>query len=56
MKKAMMYLLLALGITLVVMFIGGAMVGLIAGFRNHHFDECDGLCRFNIYLIVVYHS
>ena len=32
MKKAMMYLLLALGITLVVMFIGGAMVGLIAGF------------------------
>ena len=27
-----MYLLLALGITLVVMFIGGAMVGLIAGF------------------------
>ena len=32
MKKAMMYLLLALGITLVVMFIGGAIVGLIAGF------------------------
>ena len=32
MKKAMMYLLLALGITLVVIFIGGAMVGLIAGF------------------------
>lgn len=32
MKKAMMYLLLALGITLIVMFIGGAMVGLIAGF------------------------
>ena len=27
-----MYLLLALGITLVVIFIGGAMVGLIAGF------------------------
>ena len=37
MKKAMMYLLLALGITLVVMFIGGAMVGLIAGF-------IDGFC------------
>lgn len=32
MKKAIMYLLLALGITLVVMFIGGAVVGLIAGF------------------------
>ena len=32
MKKAMMYLLLALGITLVVIFIGGAMLGLIAGF------------------------
>lgn len=32
MKKAMMYLLLALGITLIVMFLGGALVGLIAGF------------------------
>lgn len=32
MKKAMMYLLLALGISLVVMFIGGAMVGFIVGF------------------------
>ena len=32
MKKAMMYLLLALGITLVVIFIGGAMVGFIVGF------------------------
>ena len=32
MKKAMMYLLLALGITLVVMFIGGAVVGFVAGF------------------------
>ena len=37
MKKAMMYLLLALGITLVVVFICGAMVGLIAGF-------IDGFC------------
>lgn len=32
MKKAMMYLLLALGITLVVLFIGGAMIGFVAGF------------------------
>ena len=32
MKKAMMYLLLALGITLIVVFIGGALVGVIAGF------------------------
>lgn len=32
MRKAIMYLLLALGITLVVLFIGGAMVGLIVGF------------------------
>ena len=37
MKKAMMYLLLALGIALVVVFICGAMVGLIAGF-------IDGFC------------
>ena len=34
MKKAMMYLLLALGITLIVMFIGGAIVGFIAGFTD----------------------
>lgn len=32
MKKALMYLLLALGISLVVIFIGGALVGIIAGF------------------------
>lgn len=32
MKKAMMYLLLALGITLGVIFIAGALVGFIAGF------------------------
>ena len=32
MKKAMMYLLLALGITLVVLFICGALVGFIFGF------------------------
>ena len=32
MKKAMMYLLLALGITLIVMFIGGAIVGFVVGF------------------------
>ena len=32
MKKAMMYLLLALGITLFVMFIGGAIGGFIIGF------------------------
>lgn len=32
MKKAIMYLLLALGITLVVLFIGGALVGFVAGF------------------------
>ena len=38
MRKAIMYLLLALGITLVVIFIGGAMVGLIAGF----IDGCCG--------------
>ena len=39
MKKAMMYLLLALGITLVVMFIGGAMVGLIAGFIDGFYGK-----------------
>ena len=32
MKKAMMYLLLALGITLFVMFIGGAVGGFVLGF------------------------
>jgi hypothetical protein len=32
MKKAMMYLLLALGITLFVMFVGGAVCGFIIGF------------------------
>lgn len=32
MKKALMYLLLALGITLGVLFIGGAVMGFIAGF------------------------
>ena len=32
MKKAMMYLLLALGITLFVMFVGGAVCGFIVGF------------------------
>ena len=32
MKKAMMYLLLALGITLFVMFVGGAICGFVLGF------------------------
>ena len=32
MKKAMMYLLLALGITLGVVFVGGATAGFVAGF------------------------
>ena len=32
MKKALMYLLLALGITLGVLFVGGAVVGFVTGF------------------------
>ena len=32
MRKAMMYLLLALGICLVVAFAGGALIGFAAGF------------------------
>ena len=60
MKKAMMYLLLALGITLVVMFIGGAMVGLIAGFidgfSGNQVGTSDGLCRISFFDIVMYHS
>ena len=42
MKKAMMYLLLALGITLIVMFIGGAMVGFIAGFIEGFYENQVG--------------
>lgn len=37
MKKAMMYLLLALGITLVGMFVCGAVVGFIAGFIDGYY-------------------
>ena len=47
MKKAMMYLLLALGITLIVMFIGGAIVGFIAGvtdgFNGNEFGSSTSL-------------
>ena len=42
MKKALMYLLLALGICLIMAFIGGALVGFVSGFMDGYNESVAG--------------
>ena len=42
MKKALMYLLLAFGITIAVLFVGGALIGFISGFIDGYNEQAPG--------------
>lgn len=42
MKKALMYLLLAFGITIAVLLVGGALVGFISGFIDGYNEQAPG--------------
>ena len=53
MKKAMMYLLLALGITLGVVFVGGATAGFIAGFIDGFNGDKVGSTSSMTYMVIV---
>ena len=53
MKKALMYLALALGITLVVLFVGGAVGGFIAGFVDGFSDAKTGTSSPAMYVEIV---
>ena len=53
MKKAMMYLLLALGITLGVVFVGGATAGFVAGFIDGFNGDKVGTTSSMTYMVVV---
>lgn len=53
MKKALMYLLLALGITLIVGFVGGAVGGFIAGFVDGFNNAPAGTSSTSQFVVVI---